>query len=88
MTYAVTGYGILKTLHVLGAVVWVGGAAALNLLGQRVLSQRDEAAQGDFADDVEWVANRLFIPASVVLIITGVCGPPSTRTSASARRGS
>ncbi len=72
MTSAVTAYEILKSLHVLGAVVWVGGAVALNVLGARVLRGHDETRHGLFARDVEWLGNRLFVPASVVLIVTGV----------------
>ncbi len=71
MTYAVTGYEILKSLHVLAAAVWIGAAVAVNVLARRILGADDGRAAG-FMRDWEWLGNRLFAPASVVLIVTGV----------------
>ena len=67
-----TTYKVLLTLHILAAVIWVGGAAMLQLLGIRASRASSPEHQAGFAADVEFVGMRTLLPASLVLIVTGV----------------
>ena len=58
-------------LHVLAAVVWVGGALALNVLATRVRMTSDGARMAATAKDIEYIGMRLFIPTSLVLLVAG-----------------
>jgi uncharacterized membrane protein len=62
-----TWYTFFKSVHVIAAVVWVGGAAMIQLYALRVLATSDGKRQAEFAKDTEVIGMRTFIPASVVL---------------------
>ena len=62
----------LKLLHVLAAVVWVGGAAASQMFALRTLSASDPTRMAAFAKDAEWVGMRVFMPASLVVLAMGI----------------
>jgi uncharacterized membrane protein len=67
-----TTYKVLLTLHILAAVIWVGGAAMLQMLGIRATRATSAEHQAAFAGDVEFVGMRALLPASLVLIVTGI----------------
>jgi len=49
---AVNAYTILKLIHVLAAVIWVGGAVTVNIIGTRAI-RSGEGAHTAFARDTE-----------------------------------
>lgn len=65
-------YVMLKFGHVAAAVVWLGNGSALVLLGM-ILSRRGDA-QGFMAliGNVALLGPRLFLPASIATLLTGV----------------
>jgi uncharacterized membrane protein len=65
-------YEWLVVIHVVMAVVWVGGGAVLNILAIRTQRANDPDRLYALARDVEWVGTRVFIPASIVLLIAGI----------------
>jgi uncharacterized membrane protein len=65
-------YDWLKAIHVLGAIVWVGGAVAMQLLAIRAMASKDTVRQATFSADVEWMGMRVFTPASVVVLLAGI----------------
>jgi uncharacterized membrane protein len=65
-------YEWLKTLHVLAAIVWVGGAATLQILAIRVQRQDDPVKLAAFAGETEFICTRVFTPASLLLLIFGI----------------
>ena len=65
-------YELLLFVHVLAAVIWVGGAVMIQLMALRVLRADDPLRVTSFAADVEWIGNRLLVPASVILILAAV----------------
>ncbi|MEW6581771.1 MAG: DUF2269 family protein [Actinomycetota bacterium] len=67
-----TRYETLLLIHVVMAVVWVGGGAALNILAVRVVSAGSPERTVGFARDVEWVGTRVFAPASLLALGSGV----------------
>lgn len=64
-------YRFLLLLHVVGAVVWVGGAAAVQILGVRVERSDDPSDLPRLARHVEALGNVAFVPAATVLLVTG-----------------
>lgn len=65
-------YELLLTIHVLAAVIWLGGGIAMHILGQRVLKRGDNEEIYAFSKEVNTVAMRLYAPTSLVLLIAGV----------------
>lgn len=65
-------YLILKLLHVVAAILWVGGASIMTLL-VIVLERRgdDEATLGTTAH-LSLLGNRVFLPLSLFVIATGL----------------
>jgi uncharacterized membrane protein len=66
-----TRYEIYLTFHVLMAIVWLGGGLAISVLGWRITLTNDGRAMAGFAKNVEWVGNRIFVPASLALLVLG-----------------
>ena len=65
-------YELWLLLHILAAMVWVGGAAAIQVFG--ILSKRaaDPAKSGFFAQNVSFTVNRVFLPAALVVLAAGI----------------
>jgi uncharacterized membrane protein len=68
---AVATYHAYLLLHVVAAVVWLGGGLTLTILGTRIAKQRDAARMVAFAKDAEWVGNHVFVPASLLVLLFG-----------------
>ena len=66
-----TWYSSLLFAHVAMAVIWVGGGddAALRDPG---LMSGEPSRMATLGEDIEWIANRVFIPASLLAFLTGV----------------
>jgi uncharacterized membrane protein len=67
-----TGYIILKSLHVMAAVTWVGGALTQNVLATRLKKANDGPLMSGFAREAEWVGTHVYLPASLVLLGLGI----------------
>jgi len=65
-------YEFLLTIHVLAAVVWVGGSIAMHILGRRVLKRGDSEEIFKFSNEINTVAMRLYAPTALVLLVAGV----------------
>jgi uncharacterized membrane protein len=68
----VDGYGLIKYIHVLAAIVWVGGAFTLQLIAIRASHSDDPADLPRFGAWAESVGSRAFLPASLILFIAGL----------------
>jgi len=68
----VNTYNSLKFVHVLSAVVWVGGACTLQTFAIRISASGDGARLAAFARDAEFVGNRIFLPSSITLLVSGI----------------
>ena len=67
-----TGYVILKSLHVLAAVTWVGGAIGQNVMATRLRKTAEGPAMSSFAREAEWIGMHVFMPSSIVLLALGI----------------
>jgi uncharacterized membrane protein len=67
-----TWYTFFKSVHVITAVIWVGGAAMIQAYAFRILGTGDGKRQADFAKDTEVIGMRVFIPASLILFLAAI----------------
>ena len=67
-----TWYTFFKSVHVIMAVIWVGGATIIQAYAFRILRADDGKRKADFAEDTEVVGMRVFVPASLVLFLAAV----------------
>ena len=65
-------YDFLLTLHVLAAILWVGGAVTLHILMRRALRLTDRRAQHERFTELEWVGERFYPAFSLLLIVAGI----------------
>lgn len=65
-------YELLKSIHVLAAIVWVGGGVFVQVYTTK-LSRADEPERlATFAQDLETLGNKVFAPASILVLIMGL----------------
>jgi uncharacterized membrane protein len=62
----------LHLAHVAGAIVWLGGGLILSLLGARARQSGDLAVIREFARALSYVGLRVFTPAVLVVLVSGV----------------
>jgi uncharacterized membrane protein len=68
----VTWYEFWLFLHVTAAIVWVGGATAIQVFGIRTKQAADPGKTAFFANNVAFTVMWIFLPAAVVIIVSGV----------------
>jgi uncharacterized membrane protein len=64
-------YELLLYVHIICAVIWVGGAFFSQLLALRVQRSTDPEDLPKFGRNVEFLGLRVFLPASILLFIAG-----------------
>ena len=67
-----TWYELWLFLHIAGAVVWVGGAATVQVFGVLTKRAADPAKSAFFARSVSWTVMRVFLPSAVLVLVAGV----------------
>jgi uncharacterized membrane protein len=67
-----TWYTFFKSLHVVAAAIWVGGAFIMQAYALRIMRSNDARRTADFAKDTEVVSMRVFIPATWVLLLAAI----------------
>ncbi len=65
-------YLLLKLVHVVGAIVWVGGASILTLLCVLLDRRGDDHATLTGVSYVALLGNRVFAPLGLGVIVTGL----------------
>lgn len=65
-------YNWIKTLHVLAAIVWVGGGIFIQIYVTRLKRANDQTRLMAFAKDVERFGTMVFLPASIAVLIFGI----------------
>jgi uncharacterized membrane protein len=68
----VSYYEVLLFVHVLGAAIWFGTGFALLVLGHRFDRAHDNAGLRSLFDQSDWLAKRVFIPISLVVLVAGI----------------
>lgn len=67
-----TWYETFVWLHITAAAIWVGGDVMIQAFAYRILRTDDPVRLVGFSRDVEWTGMRLIMPASVVLLASGI----------------
>jgi uncharacterized membrane protein len=67
-----TIYELLLFVHIMAAIVWVGGAVASQITAVRVMKAGDAARKATLAGELEWMGTRVFTPASGILFLFGI----------------
>src|ERR1051325_8470183 len=67
-----TWYEFWKFLHISAAMVWIGGAAAIQVFGILTKRAADPAKTAFFAKNVSITVMRVFLPAALVVIGAGI----------------
>jgi uncharacterized membrane protein len=65
-------YDFWLFVHVLMAIVWVGGNIHLQILGARLTAANDPVQLAGFSKQAEWIGTRVLTPAAVLIVIAGV----------------
>ena len=63
-------YG-LQVIHVLAAVVWLGGAAGAQFLAARALKAGADRTVY-VVREIEWLGNHVFLPSSLIVLAMGI----------------
>ncbi len=65
-------YLAFKAVHVVSAVLWIGGGAFLTFMAIATERADDPARLVEIARQAEWGATRIFVPASFVVLGMGI----------------
>jgi uncharacterized membrane protein len=65
-------YSAFKTVHVIAAVVWIGGGALLTILGVAAERKSDPVELATVARQAATVGEKLFAPAGLVVVAMGI----------------
>ena len=64
-------YDWFLAIHILMAVIWVGGGFATQVLASR-LRRSDPHTMVKVALEFEWIGTHVYLPASLVLLLAGI----------------
>jgi uncharacterized membrane protein len=67
-----TIYLLLKYLHILAAIVWVGGMVALTVLNTRLAAAGDPAVRAALGRQSEWFGRNAIGPAMAIVLLAGL----------------
>jgi uncharacterized membrane protein len=65
-------YLFWKALHVLAALIWVGGGLAITLLVLRTEQSGDANRLVDLGEHADWIGKYAFVPSSLLVLPTGI----------------
>src|SRR5215212_5907613 len=67
-----TLFSVLKFLHIVAAIVWVGGVITITLVNVRLASMRNTAAMAALANVGGFLGQRVFGPAAGLTLLAGI----------------
>lgn len=65
-------YSIVKFLHVASAVIWIGGAFVMIMLGVKADRAKNDTEIVGVVRQVAWAAERIYVPSSVATLVFGL----------------
>jgi hypothetical protein len=65
-------YELFLFVHLSASIVWIGAGVLSLLLATTYDRESDEVAIKRFLRDQEWLAMRLFVPASLIVVVMGI----------------
>lgn len=67
-----TDYRLILFVHVIAAVVWVGGATYIQFQARKVIARSNPAELAAFSRDAGEIGEKVFMPSSIVLLLAGI----------------
>jgi uncharacterized membrane protein len=67
-----TWYELWLFIHLLAAMVWIGGAVAIRVFGILTKRAADPAKSAFFAQSVSLMVTRVLAPAALVVLVAGI----------------
>ena len=67
-----TWFNFLLFVHLACVAIWLGGGAAIQFFALRALGSDDPVRTAAFAADTEWIGMRVFLPASLLVLVAGI----------------
>lgn len=64
-------YSIILFVHILAAMLWIGGTTALQVLALRAKGSGDGKRLHRMSKEAEWMGTRVLTPISIVLLLAG-----------------
>jgi uncharacterized membrane protein len=65
-------YFLFKLVHVVGAVIWVGGGMTLTILAMRAERSSDPGGMATIARQAAFVGERVFAPVGLLVFLMGI----------------
>jgi uncharacterized membrane protein len=65
-------YFVFKSIHVLFAVIWVGGGALLTVLALVAQQRNDPDELAAIARQASMIGEKVFTPASIIVLVMGI----------------
>ncbi len=65
-------YFVFKSIHVLAAILWLGGGAMITVLAWQAQRTKDNAQLLQIGKQAEWLSMRVFVPASLLVLVMGI----------------
>jgi len=65
-------YALFKLVHVVGAVVWVGGGLTLTILAMRAERSSDPGEMATIARQAAFTGERVFAPVGLIVFLMGI----------------
>jgi len=65
-------YEVFKSIHVLAAVIWLGGGAIITILAWKAQRTKDYGQLLQIGKQAEWLSMRVFVPASLTVLAMGI----------------
>jgi uncharacterized membrane protein len=64
-------YLVFKAIHVLAAIVWLGGGTVITILAWKAQRAKDNAQLLQIGKQAEWASTRIFVPSALVVLAMG-----------------
>jgi len=65
-------YALFKLVHVVGAVIWVGGGLTLTILAMRAERSSDPGEMATIARQAAFTGERVFAPVGLIVFLMGI----------------
>ena len=65
-------FELMKTIHVLAAAAWVGGATISHVQGALIAKSKDQQRILNFVKEQNWLGTRYFAPLSIIVLLAGI----------------
>jgi len=63
---------VFKSIHVLAAILWLGGGAMITVLAWQAKRAKDNTQLLLIGKQAEWLSMRVFVPMSLVVLAMGI----------------